>query len=166
MICLVGISFSAKAQYYGGYYGGGGYYTNQVEQQLYQLQMMNQQMQMQNMQMQMQAQQAPWNQPTTPAQMQQIQQNLQEQFAREAQNAINSTPQPYYEHSSSHNSSSTRSRSTRTCGACDGKGWIPNNTRVPSFGSSQTKWCSDCNKTVPINHYHETCPSCKGKGEW
>ncbi|MBQ8650826.1 MAG: hypothetical protein IJ483_06305, partial [Flavobacteriales bacterium] len=114
MICLVGISFSAKAQYYGGYYGGGGYYTNQVEQQLYHLQMMNQQMQMQNMQMQMQAQQGPWNQPTTPAQMQQIQQNIINQAIMNAQSAPQTYVEPTtsYENSSSYNSSSTRSRST------------------------------------------------------
>ena len=161
MICLVGISFSAKAQYYGGYPGSWGYGSHPL---VNQMQTVNQQMQMLNVYMQ--AQQGYWNQPTTPEQMQRMQQNLQEQFAREAQNAIHSTPQTYYEHSSPHNPSIIKSRSTKTCGACDGKGWIPNNTSVSNYGSSKTKWCPDCNKTVPINHLHETCPSCQGKGEW
>lgn len=27
-----------------------------------------------------------------------------------------------------------------------------------------TKWCSKCNKEVSEGHYHNTCPSCGGKG--
>ena len=55
-------------------------------------------------------------------------------------------------------------RSPQKCGACDGKGWIPSTRGVSSFG--QDKWCSECRKKVPANHYHETCPSCKGNGTW
>ena len=56
-------------------------------------------------------------------------------------------------------------RTPKTCGACDGKGWIPETKGVASFGLDD-KWCSECNKQVAANHYHATCPSCKGKGVW
>lgn len=49
------------------------------------------------------------------------------------------------------------------CGLCNGTGRVINTDGV-SFGN--TKWCSECGKTVPDNHYHTTCPSCKGKGYW
>ena len=65
------------------------------------------------------------------------------------------------------NNSTSTSRTVRTskkCNACDGKGWIPSTRGVASFGNE--KWCSECQKKVPSSHYHETCPSCKGKGEW
>ena len=170
MICLVGISFSAKAQFYGGYYGGG-FYANQLEQQLFQMRMMTQQMQIQNMQMQMQSQQGPWMQSTTQEQLQNMARNFQEQMIENAKNHVNVDQEQFsYEQSSSDNSSNNSStvklRSKKTCGLCGGKGWIPNNTRVASFGISEPKWCAECNKTVPTTHYHETCPSCKGKGEW
>ena len=63
---------------------------------------------------------------------------------------------------SSSNTYSTRS--PQTCGACGGKGWIPETKGVASFGLD--KWCNECNKKVETNHYHATCPSCKGKGVW
>lgn len=49
------------------------------------------------------------------------------------------------------------------CGLCNGTGRVINTDGV-SFGN--TKWCSECGKTVPDYHYHTTCPSCKGKGWW
>ena len=55
-------------------------------------------------------------------------------------------------------------RTPKTCGACGGKGWIASTRGVASFGLE--KWCSECGKTVPSSHYHETCPSCNGKGVW
>lgn len=55
-------------------------------------------------------------------------------------------------------------RDKKECKACDGKGWIPSTRGVASFG--QEKWCHECGKNVEASHYHETCPSCKGEGEW
>lgn len=53
-------------------------------------------------------------------------------------------------------------RTPQTCGTCDGRGWIPETKGVASFGLAD-KWCSECNSKVAANHYHATCPSCKGK---
>ena len=64
---------------------------------------------------------------------------------------------------SSSSSSSTQQRQPRKCSACDGTGRVIKND-VASFG--QTKYCSECKKTVSASHYHGTCPSCKGKGYW
>lgn len=72
----------------------------------------------------------------------------------------------YSSSSSSTNTSTTSTRTPKTCGLCDGKGWTPTTKGVSTFGSNEKKWCSGCGKNVPINHYHETCPSCKGKGVW
>lgn len=52
---------------------------------------------------------------------------------------------------------------THKCGVCGGTGRVVENNAV-SFGN--TKYCSECGKTVPDSHYHTTCPSCKGKGYW
>lgn len=59
---------------------------------------------------------------------------------------------------------SSSGRQKKECGACGGKGWIPETKGVVSFGND--KWCDECKKTVPSNHYHAECPSCKGAGEW
>ena len=64
-----------------------------------------------------------------------------------------------------HSSKQQITREKRTCGACDGKGWISSTRGVTSLGQNN-KWCSECNKRVPANHYHESCPSCNGKGKW
>ena len=68
--------------------------------------------------------------------------------------------------SSSNSNSTARQRSGRTkseCGLCGGTGKVIS-TKGVSFGME--KWCSECGKQVPSNHHHETCPSCKGEGEW
>lgn len=49
------------------------------------------------------------------------------------------------------------------CGLCKGSGRTIK-TDGTSFGN--TKWCSECGKTVPDYHYHSPCESCKGKGWW
>lgn len=59
---------------------------------------------------------------------------------------------------------SSKTRTKKTCELCDGKGWIPETKGVSSYG--QTKWCRSCDKKVESNHYHATCPSCKGEGRW
>ena len=69
----------------------------------------------------------------------------------------------------SSSSSSTASKSSSTtkthkCGLCGGTGRVSETKGVPSFGN--TKYCKECGKTVADNHYHTTCPSCKGKGSW
>ncbi len=78
----------------------------------------------------------------------------------------NGSSDNYFNNSDNSKANSNRniSRTKKTCGLCEGKGWIPSTTG-PNFGQSD-KWCSECNKTVPANHYHQTCPSCNGKKEW
>lgn len=72
---------------------------------------------------------------------------------------------PSYPNTYSNEAGTVRpSRKKKTCGACDGNGWIPETKGVASYGLN--KWCEDCDKKVPSNHYHATCPSCKGEGEW
>ena len=55
------------------------------------------------------------------------------------------------------------SKTLKTCGLCNGKGWILETKGVASFGNE--KWCDQCKKNVPANHYHATCPSCQGTGK-
>lgn len=64
--------------------------------------------------------------------------------------------------SSNRNSTSMQPKQHK-CSLCNGTGRVINTDGV-SFGN--TKWCSECGKTVPDYHYHTTCPSCKGKGYW
>ena len=66
--------------------------------------------------------------------------------------------------STSNSSSNSSNQKTHKCGLCGGSGRVSETKGVPSFGN--TKYCSECGKTVPGNHYHTTCPSCKGKGWW
>ncbi len=54
-------------------------------------------------------------------------------------------------------------RQQHKCGLCGGSGRVIETNGI-SFGN--TKWCSECGKTVPDYHYHTVCPSCKGKGWW
>lgn len=63
------------------------------------------------------------------------------------------------------NSGSNTSTSSKThkCSLCNGTGRVIENNGT-SFGN--TKYCSECGKTVPDYHYHTTCPSCNGKGYW
>lgn len=49
------------------------------------------------------------------------------------------------------------------CGLCKGSGRTIK-TDGTSFG--KTKYCSECDKTVPDYHYHSPCESCGGKGWW
>ena len=67
--------------------------------------------------------------------------------------------------SSTSTSSSSYTRTPRKCSLCSGTGRVVENDGV-TFGLSDTKYCSECGKQVPLSHYHTTCPSCKGKGEW
>ena len=63
------------------------------------------------------------------------------------------------------NSGSNTSTSSKThkCSLCNGTGRVIENNAT-SYGN--TKYCSECGKTVPDYHYHTTCPSCNGKGYW
>lgn len=58
-------------------------------------------------------------------------------------------------------SEGTATYTTVACGTCGGTGTIVKND-VPTFGSTATKHCSLCNKTVSLDHYHVTCPTCHG----
>lgn len=62
------------------------------------------------------------------------------------------------------NTGTTPQPKRHKCGLCGGSGRVATTDGVTSFG--KTKYCSECGKTVPDNHYHTTCPSCKGKGWW
>lgn len=65
---------------------------------------------------------------------------------------------------SSTNNIEQSTKELHKCKVCDGKGWVVANT--VSFGSTEKKWCAECNSYVYVGHYHEQCPSCKGKGYW
>lgn len=77
-----------------------------------------------------------------------------------------STPVVVPDNSSSNSSSSTTSnrykRKKKRCQHCNGSGTVID--YCTGFGN--TKWCSKCGKEVSDSHYHTTCPSCKGAGEW
>lgn len=64
---------------------------------------------------------------------------------------------------SGHTGNTPKKQNQHKCSLCNGTGRVINTDGV-SFGN--TKWCSECGKTVPDYHYHTTCPSCKGKGWW
>lgn len=67
--------------------------------------------------------------------------------------------------SNSSSSSNNNSSSRKTCHYCNGKGTVvDNNSSVPTFGLSGTKYCEECKKDVPLSHCHVQCPVCKGKG--
>lgn len=70
------------------------------------------------------------------------------------------------DNSPSNSSSSTTSneykRKKKRCQRCNGSGTVID--YCTGFGN--TKWCSKCGKEVSDSHYHTTCPSCKGAGEW
>lgn len=55
------------------------------------------------------------------------------------------------------------SRERRTCSMCSGRGWIAG-TRTPTYGNTETHWCSECRREVPASHSHDRCPSCDGRG--
>lgn len=61
------------------------------------------------------------------------------------------------------NNNTTTQSKTHQCGLCKGSGRTIK-TDGTSFGN--TKWCSECGKTVPDYHYHSPCESCGGKGSW
>lgn len=51
------------------------------------------------------------------------------------------------------------------CGVCGGTGRVEYND-VTTYGSTGTKYCSECGKIVPMYHGHKPCQNCKGKGWW
>lgn len=85
-------------------------------------------------------------------------------FNKYSNNSSNAGYKSSSESTNTNSSNEEYTRTKRTCGLCGGTGRIATTQGVTSFGN--TKWCSECNKTVADNHHHETCPSCKGKGEW
>lgn len=60
----------------------------------------------------------------------------------------------------------TPTRTPRTCGLCNGRGTVGTDEGVSNYGSDKKKWCADCRTYVYLNHYHKTCPSCNGRGKW
>lgn len=64
------------------------------------------------------------------------------------------------------NTSNTRQNQSqpRLCGQCNGKGWVVD--YVAGYGTQKLVWCNQCGKKMMSNHYHKTCPGCKGKGQW
>lgn len=71
-----------------------------------------------------------------------------------------------YSESTSGSSSTSTGAGTHRCGLCEGKGWIPTDEGVSSYGSTAERWCDGCRKYVVTNHWHKPCPSCGGKGYW
>ncbi len=76
------------------------------------------------------------------------------------------TTNPSSTSSSSFGSSSSSSSSTthvqKQCPRCHGTGRQVNIDGT-CFGLD-SKYCSECGKTVPCGHYHSTCQLCNGKG--
>ncbi|MBR4919070.1 MAG: hypothetical protein IKZ56_13370 [Bacteroidales bacterium] len=78
-------------------------------------------------------------------------------------------PQTYTSPSSSSNTYSTPSQSSTTtqskkqCFACHGTGRVVKNDAT-CWGSSTTKYCSECGQTVHCSHYHTICTICGGRG--
>lgn len=69
-----------------------------------------------------------------------------------------------YDDDPSENISTSKSSSKKKskCGTCGGRGYIVKYTA--GYGLSDKKYCSECGKTVPHTHYHETCHQCNGTG--
>lgn len=72
-----------------------------------------------------------------------------------------SYPSFSYPNSSSGTGSGSSNHKTSACSMCGGTGEVVASTASYVGG---TKWCSKCNKEVSEGHYHNTCPSCGGKG--
>ena len=66
--------------------------------------------------------------------------------------------------SDSYSRSTTTTGNKHVCRACDGRGWVPTEEGVASYGND--KWCRECKRVVSRSHWHKTCESCKGHGQW
>ncbi len=76
------------------------------------------------------------------------------------------TVSPGVSTSSSAAQSGYSGRKEHVCGLCGGRGTVGTDEGVSNYGSSSKKWCADCGRYVYLNHYHKTCPSCNGRGQW
>ncbi len=76
-------------------------------------------------------------------------------------NSINSQSGSYNNQSSSNSSSGSGSSST--CSFCHGTGVSPIKKSVTSYGNSSSVYCAECG-SYSSPHYHESCPSCGGRG--
>ncbi len=62
--------------------------------------------------------------------------------------------------------SSSRQRNPRRCSLCNGTGESPVAKYPPNYSGStheRKSYCSTCGRYMKV-HYHESCPSCAGKG--
>jgi RecJ-like exonuclease len=63
------------------------------------------------------------------------------------------------------NSGNNTPRQDTTCSFCHGTGTNPNPSYAPTYGTEQgEKYCSICERNVSENHYHTSCPMCRGTG--
>lgn len=60
---------------------------------------------------------------------------------------------------------STTQQKQHKCGVCGGTGRVVTND-ITTYGSTATKYCNECGKTVPMYHGHVPCKNCGGKGWW
>jgi hypothetical protein len=94
---------------------------------------------------------------------QQIQRNIVKNSVNQQINnsaIVYPTIQPY------NNSTSSNLRLIRvTCSSCNGTGISSGWSTVAAYGSTQEKWCPNCNKWVSATHGpHLNCIPCQGKG--
>lgn len=89
-----------------------------------------------------------------------------DQVAAYTGNATSSKPAYSTQSGSTTTSSSSSTLVTKTCGYCNGRGWVPTDEGVATFGNNNKKWCQECREYVYMNHWHKTCPNCKGKGTY
>ena len=64
---------------------------------------------------------------------------------------------------SNNNSSTSTTRGKKVCSFCNGKGWRAG-SKSPTYGSTDKRWCDECDRLVNPSHSHDMCPSCMGKG--
>ena len=60
---------------------------------------------------------------------------------------------------SGNNSSGMSGQQCRVCGGTGRKISL-----VHPGDATETKWCSECNKTVGTGHFHTQCDNCRGTG--
>lgn len=77
--------------------------------------------------------------------------------------AANTNNNPY-EPNGNYQPSNQPTTTKHKCGYCNGTGRVNDNS-APDFGTG-SKWCEECNKSVPASHCHgcKLCPGCNGKG--
>ncbi|MFZ4547283.1 MAG: leucine-rich repeat protein [Bacteroidales bacterium] len=84
--------------------------------------------------------------------------------------SLNYSNSSSYKSSSNSSSSATSQRTSslqlkrKTCNSCKGTGRVESS--VATYGSTESKWCDYCKRSVPASHCCQckVCPACGGKG--